>query len=274
MWIQKLWYKSPHEIVQFILKKRKKKQESEIKKITIREGYAQDLKLTLNTTDDNFKTIQEGNYENVLFEYLSSQNLNDSVFWDIGAHFGYISLVMAKMITGTEGKIIAFEPNPLNVDAFQENISNNANFSNKIELYPLAISNQNTEILFRTSPKKNHPHSMGGHLINSKTPFAELEYQKLGFQEILVQTTTIDDFLLQNQAKKPHIIKIDVEGAELDVLKGGLKTLKTIKPLLIIEIHHIILMFHIQNFLKDLGYQLTILDEQNAIASVCILIAQ
>jgi hypothetical protein len=81
------------------------------------------------------------------------------------------------------------------------------------------------------------------------------------------------DSLIDRGERAPDVIKIDVEGAELLVLRGGRKLLVEKKPLLLIEVHHICLMFELQQLFPQLGYTARILDEQNASPSRCFIMA-
>jgi len=84
--------------------------------------------------------------------------------------------------------------------------------------------------------------------------------------------TTIDEMI--NEIVPPDIIKIDVEGAELLVLRGGKDFLQHKSPKLLLEIHNITLMHDIVNLLRDLNYDTNILDEENAELSRCFITAQ
>jgi hypothetical protein len=88
----------------------------------------------------------------------------------------------------------------------------------------------------------------------------------------MVPTVRMDS-LIDRGERVPDVIKIDVEGGEVLALRGGRKLLAEKKPLLLIEVHHICLMFQLPQLLPQLGYTLRILDEQNAIPSRCFIMA-
>jgi len=89
-----------------------------------------------------------------------------------------------------------------------------------------------------------------------------------------VPAIQLDTFLQGADEPAPDVIKIDVEGAELQVLEGGRRLLAEHRPLLLMEIHHICQMFGVKNLLHSLGYQLSILDEARATPSRCFLLAE
>jgi FkbM family methyltransferase len=83
------------------------------------------------------------------------------------------------------------------------------------------------------------------------------EIDETGFTNIEIETTTIDNFASANNLASIGFIKIDVEGHELAVLQGGVKTLNTYQPLLLIEIeqrHHNYSIGEIFSFIEAIGY--------------------
>ena len=89
-----------------------------------------------------------------------------------------------------------------------------------------------------------------------------------------MNTLTIDSFINTPDARIPDIIKIDVEGAELLVLKGGKEFFKNHKPIIFMEVHNIIMMFYVHKFLLEHGYNVQVLDESNSTLSRCFIMAQ
>ncbi|MEX1013964.1 MAG: FkbM family methyltransferase, partial [Candidatus Paceibacterota bacterium] len=74
--------------------------------------------------------------------------------------------------------------------------------------------------------------------------------------------TTLDHFVYNNQIDNLSIIKIDVEGHEANVLKGGIKTFKNTSPIVLIEIHTIKAMYDSDNFMKNLGYHSDVIHQE------------
>jgi hypothetical protein len=113
--------------------------------------------------------------------------------------------------------------------------------------------------------------SSGSHLASATPPLEGKHYRT--FEHRTVPTVRIDSLIAKGE-KAPDVIKIDIEGAEYLALKGGSKLLAEKKPLLLLEVHHICLMFNIQRFLLELGYTTTLLDEANAVPSRCFMMAK
>lgn len=133
------------------------------------------------------------------------------VFYDIGANVGAYSLIASKF--GKCDKIYSFEPVPGTFHELLTNIKLN-NISN-ILACNICLSNSNSISTFRLS--SNLPGSALHAGINS----AVVESENI----FLCATVTLDNFIDINKAKMPNHLKIDVDGAELSILKGAIKTL-------------------------------------------------
>ena len=209
---------------------------------------------------ETYIDMLEGSYEDQILKKILSDRSNETLcIWDIGAHIGYHSLLFAS-ITGPKSKIISFEPNPNNVTWFKSNISLNPTYSPQISVYDKAISDKLEDIDFNIGNKYDAT-SSGGYISDVTPPLPDESYKN--FSKISLKTTSIDNLIYSENFQKPDILKIDVEGAELKVLIGGIRTIRECQPELIIEIHNIPMMFYVSSFLKENGYEITLLDEEN-----------
>jgi FkbM family methyltransferase len=153
-------------------------------------------------------------------------NLSDgTTFIDIGAHIGWYSLVAADKI-GKSGKVIAFEPNPACITALKKNLNHNVDLSN-IVLETKALSDKKGKTIFWIGD------DMGGSFIRENTKRLT---QNGKLKSIQVNTITLDEYLTEKKLTKINLIKIDVEGAEMQVLKGADKTLNKYSPDILIEV--------------------------------------
>ena len=145
-------------------------------------------------------------------------------FFDIGANIGLYSWEVRKVCPLR--KILAFEPDPKNIKLLEKTL-NGANFEN-VEIYKCALSNRVGEVTFF----QDNLTSATGCVTGKDKPWIE-QYLNGSANEIRVKTETLDSVSLGE--KIPSLIKIDVEGHEIEVLQGGRNTLSKAKPLLIIE---------------------------------------
>jgi FkbM family methyltransferase len=148
------------------------------------------------------------------------------VFVDIGANIGYYSL-MASKIVGSNGKVFSFEPWSRNRAILEENIKLNS-FSN-ISIIPKAVSNEENYSVKIYLPKDNMCGMGSLQKLNDENYTDEFE---------LTPTTTFQSFLNTYKPGRVDVIKIDVEGSELNVLKGMSNSLedKNFNPIILVEL--------------------------------------
>lgn len=124
---------------------------------------------------------------------------------DIGANIGYYTLLFAK-IAGNHGKVFAFEPEPSNYGILKKNVILN-NYKNVI-LKNTAVSNKNGQTKLFLSKGRSDKHRI-------------FQSKRVSTKFIMVDTVKLDDFATEhNIVEKISFVKIDVEGAEFDVLLG------------------------------------------------------
>ncbi len=240
--------------------------------INIKSGPLKDGFIFLNKNlYEGWGNMENGLYDEFIYNYLNKENLSDKIIWDVGAHFGYHTLCFANLVNAN-GQVLAFEPNPYNLDRLKINIEKNKKISKRIIVIDKALSNNTSKINMSISSDVDGSKSSGGYLKNIPIKPLDIKNYK-GFKDIIVDTIKIDDFIIFNKAKDPDIIKIDVEGAESLVLSGASELLKRKHPLLFIEIHDIVNMFYVQKFLFEMNYKIKLLDEQNASSSRCFIVA-
>lgn len=146
---------------------------------------------------------------------------NKPVLYDIGANIGYYSVTLADKCSC----IYSFEPVTTTCKILRENVRRNKIGNSKI--YNLGLSDRSgTSII-------NLYNSSGNNSIYTRTVPPGHGLKKTGEDEI--QLLTLDGFIIKEKAAIPNIIKMDVEGAELFVLKGALKLLEEHSPILLFE---------------------------------------
>lgn len=165
---------------------------------------------------------------------------NGDIVVDIGAYIGKYSLLAAKKV-GKNGKIFSFEPDPFNFDLLTKNV-HSSGLKNIIKPFNLALSDKKGEIIL-------YRHGEG----------TEHSIIKKSNDKLLIQTTTLDEFLSESEINTSKIswIKIDVEGAEISVLKGMKNFLLQNNGLkLIIEIHRGVIHEELFDLLKKYNFKI------------------
>jgi FkbM family methyltransferase len=175
------------------------------------------------TTDSyiEYSILTTGTYEAEIGKIISISLKENGVALDIGCNIGLQSLRMAQAV-GKTGRVIAFEPLNYLRQKCKKNFE--LNFANNVDLLPYALSDQAGEMNIKINSQL---WNQGAFSLLQKSE-GDLE------QRILIK---VGDELEEIQnLKNLDLIKIDVEGFELNVMKGLIKTLKKFKPRIIFEL--------------------------------------
>ena len=171
------------------------------------------------------------------------------IFIDIGANQGIFSLIAANIV-GPNGNVYSIEPAPINYFRLNDNIKLN-NFSN-VSTFQIALSNKKEHLSLKVSNDGYDAWNTFGIPTLGKK-----------FSEIEVKVDTLYNFIDEKKIANILLIKIDVEGWEVPVLKGGIKLFSGINaPTILIEFSDITSQnagyscFELFNILKIFGYEL------------------
>ncbi len=180
-------------------------------------------------------------------------------FFDVGANIGLFSLAAGKKLWGQPSAIYAFEPCPSTFAILKKNLLKNE--LDKVRAIRVAVSEQTGEAnLYVNAALKDALNS----LEDPSHSDAEVVRREL------VQTITLDDFVVREHIARVDVMKVDVEGAELLVFRGGRKLLeRPDAPLILYEgyswctagfhYHPVELMWQLEEF----GYQVFVLDGES-----------
>ncbi len=156
---------------------------------------------------------------------------------DAGAYPGDYAVFAARKV-GREGKIICFEPDTKNRKVLEKNLKKEG--LNNYIIIPKGLWNRNTTL--------NLENSDGLHSTLSK---------KKG--SIKIKVARLDDELKELKIPKIDVLKMDIEGAEIEAVQGAKSTLKNNKVHVAIASYHIVngktTSFYLENFFKKLGYK-------------------
>ena len=187
---------------------------------------------------------------------LLSSTLSDEIskykintFWDIGANIGAITLPLLHKFTNLEATL--FEPSAEVAGRLIRNVANNPNLCSRATILNVALSDSEGINNFYVSNES----------FNSGVAGLGHSHNRYKFS-VGVQTYTGDSLIESKKYDPPQLIKIDVEGFELEVLKGLKNTLLQFHPTIIFE--HSLYRFKERNqskdsvvkFLESLGYKI------------------
>ncbi len=141
---------------------------------------------------------------------------------DLGASVGFHATIAARLV-GPSGRVVCFEPLSENAKMVRHNAALNG-FSH-VEVEEAAVGARDGEARFLLSDTPNWGKVAQDGEARSATG------------ERVVPQRSVDSVVAQRGLPPPGLIKIDVEGAEVDALAGAVKTLKSARPVLLIELH-------------------------------------
>jgi FkbM family methyltransferase len=159
-------------------------------------------------------------YEPEKFAFLRAHCRPGTTALDIGAHIGVFSVLMARSV-GAGGRIFAFEPTPKTREVLRRTIALN-DCHRIVEVRAEAVSDASGTRTFYD--------------IGADAPKGNSLIQIPESRPISVQTLCVDEFLRQRDARVA-CMKIDAEGAELEILRGAVNTIATCRPAIQLEIH-------------------------------------
>jgi FkbM family methyltransferase len=187
------------------------------KRLRVKNGPAMGLVFDLNPRWEH--TAWEGTYEQSVQQLFVKFLKPGTVVFDVGANYGFYAMLAAR--AGAE--VFAFEPHKENAETLARHADMNGlashirivssaaySYTGNIALEPPAIGGSHGNALTRPE---------GSRTVNT----------------VHVPCTTLDNFIQANP--EPSLVKMDVEGAESEVLKGADRLFRICRPYLLCEIH-------------------------------------
>jgi FkbM family methyltransferase len=166
---------------------------------------------------------------------------------EVGGHIGYISLYFARC--ASKGTVHVFEPGANNLRYLEKNIQGTKN----IHLHKVAAGDVQGNQFFYMDPITGQNNTLLKDYNVFKKNRSNSGDKKAVLEETTVEVVRLDDFAKKHSIV-PNFVKIDTEGFELNVLKGMTDILKTIKPIIMIEVteNH----SEVTNLLLSSGYSI------------------
>jgi FkbM family methyltransferase len=149
-----------------------------------------------------------------------------SVVLDIGAHYGEYAVLFAALV-GARGKVVCFEPDLAALEVLRANIALNR-LENRIAVEARAVfdSNEPKQLFARHG---NAQSSLARAGLGGSDSDGDVERYS-------IETIRLDDYILESGLSSPSYIKLDVEGAEINVLRGAQNTLRS-SAVIVCELH-------------------------------------
>jgi FkbM family methyltransferase len=201
----------------------------------VQSGLGRGLRLHLNPRYD--ERFWVGDYEERVQEVLATRLKPGFVVYDVGAHIGFLSLIAARLV-GSKGKVFAFEADPENASKIQEHIE--ANSFRTISVVASPVWSSNKRVSFTRASENS------GRFVGKVSDEAE---GMDGFSELAI---TLDGFGRENAW--PDFIKMDIEGGEVESLRGASHIFESVKPFLVLEVHNGKAEEHVRHWFRNWEY--------------------
>ena len=179
-----------------------------------------------------------GSYEYTKQRALQHEIKPGAVVYDIGANVGFYSL-LASVLVGSPGHVYSFEPFPGNLCELKKHLE--LNHVRNCTVFGVAVSSVDGEAAFDPSADR-----CMGHLAATGA--------------LRVRTVALDTLIRQQGLRLPSLMKIDIEGAEYECLKGAAGVIEEARPVIFLATHGPEMHSACVELLKNWAYRVTSLD--------------
>ena len=212
---------------------------AEASEVTVRSGPGRGIRLIVDPRSEKF--YWAGVHEFPVQQFFTRVLRPGDVVWDIGAHVGFFSCLASRLVDG-DGLVVAFEPMA----------------ENRRRLLEAVRMNGLTNVVVKDTAVSGSSGRAVLHAAEASTMWSLVDHG--GDTSIEVDCRTLDDEL-RSGVRPPTLVKVDVEGAEVDVLAGATFLFEAHRPLAIVEFHSAETLERAQALFRD--YRFEHLHERN-----------
>jgi FkbM family methyltransferase len=184
--------------------------------VVVRSGPAKGLTIVIRPREEKF--YWAGTVEPGVQEALLADLHEGARFWDVGAHCGFFTSLASRLV-GSQGQVVSFEPCDENRARLTETV--HLNDAGNVQIVPWALGASSGTATMREG--------------ETSTTWSTIPAEGSNGKAVEVEQRTLDE--CARELEPPDLIKVDVEGAELEVLEGAKELIGSVTPDLIIEFH-------------------------------------
>jgi FkbM family methyltransferase len=192
--------------------------------------------------------LSRGTLEMSVQEAMKRLLAEGEVFYDVGANVGFFSLAGARHV-GPAGAVYAFEPVPENAAAIRASAGLNGLSNLEVVEKAAGRTSGRDRLLLVEDLSWSHLESQGWHPRTRDT--------------LEIEIVAIDELVAAGAMRPPQLVKIDVEGAEIDVLEGMRATIEQHRPAIVCELHDTAAAF--VETMERLGYETSNLEAKQSL---------
>jgi FkbM family methyltransferase len=168
--------------------------------------------------------LNHGDYERAEMATLTALAEHATVVFDVGANVGWYTLHLARQVAAKQGKVYAFEPIPRTRKTLEENIELN-DLQGVATVLPLGLGEMAGEVTFFV------PGDTGSVAASQRQLMADEKNL-----QVVATVARLDDVVAEHRIRRLDLIKCDIEGGELLMLRGGADTIRHLRPALFLEL--------------------------------------
>ena len=185
------------------------------------------VQLEVDVRSDIFKRLlKHGNYEPELIRLLHQHVPRNRDAIDVGANIGLFSVFFSKLVSPSR-RVLAIEPVPWVADRLRRNMARNG-CDHSVILFRGVAANSDADCRLH--------YIQGKEEYSSTAEIVHPSVRGCATDCLTVQGARIDALVKQFQLE-PGFVKIDVEGAEYEVLQGATVTIRRLQPILLMELN-------------------------------------
>jgi FkbM family methyltransferase len=197
--------------------------------IALLDAYGVNGRLFVNLSDMIGLSVARGEYEREEIGFIQSKLRPGDTFLDVGANIGAFSVIGAARV-GERGRVLAFEALSSNIAMMKLSIAENP-FCRNVALHQVILADSPRDDMFiaAQSLEEGAGNSGGGYIANANDVLPDLVRREA------VRQDTLDNLVPADL--RVHVIKMDIEGAEVLALLGATRILKESRPIVLSEVH-------------------------------------
>lgn len=213
--------------------------------VRVRHGFLRGARWTLWPHSAYWRGHYEPDVQTALLAHLPPAG---AAAWDLGAHFGFYTLWLARAV-GATGQVCAFEPDEISFDRLRRHVA--LNRLSHVRIFRNAVSDHaGRQLLIQ-------PQGAG-----ATTSHLAYEGETTPGQNALaIETVTLDALAASEHWTPPQFVKIDIEGHAAAALRGAHETFSRHRPVVLISLHSPQEVDGVRIELQPLGYQPYALDD-------------
>src|SRR5687768_6709083 len=173
----------------------------------------------------DFTIIAFGYYDKALHRYIDRSIRPGMTCLDIGGNIGAVATHLGRKV-GPSGRVHVFEPVPGLRERLKKNLARNR-VDSVVNVHPLALSNETGEARLAIAGVDADNQGLASLVATTNDRLTAT---------LTVPTMTLDEFATAQDFTRIDFVKMDIQGAEILLLEGGQRTLRTLRPDLILEV--------------------------------------